>query len=417
VSSPSQDARASNNQEDYIGVLIEALAALPHLLEFAWIGTFPPLQQDVADALASFCPRLRHLYVEYVGVLYDVHDRKLILVYREEGYIMTERRIVPIRFGFTRLTSITCVAGYMQPGSAFYDGALVALIAANVDSLRSLTIDSDRIRHLPIRSFEGLQNLEIRLDEEHGISVQLVLRHCPQLESLVLCDLHEADVAVIVADSCGRLPSLRSLKILASLADDYEGTLLDYVHTLISFLEPILNLRRLNLCVPNTWESADAAGLAVTHLLNGIVKHCPHLEAFGLDISVLRDFPVYETLAATLSLSLGAVSLSLPWISSALNWTIITPLVRHPYPAHDNGLTRPLQLDRLAQLPHLAFLRMEWGPVEAMAHLSPKELVRDMHALQLIILEDETPSAWNVYRASEPGGEITLEPWSLRKLE
>jgi hypothetical protein len=40
--------------------------------------------------------------------------------------------------------------------------------------------------------------------------------------------------------------------------------------------------------------------------------------------------------------------------------------------------------------------------------------VRDMHALQLVILGDETPSAWDV---DERGGETTLEPWSRRKLE
>jgi hypothetical protein len=55
-------------------MLIGALAALPHLLEFAWIGIFPPLQQDEVDALASYCHRLIHLYVGSVTVLYDAHD-------------------------------------------------------------------------------------------------------------------------------------------------------------------------------------------------------------------------------------------------------------------------------------------------------------------------------------------------------
>jgi hypothetical protein len=46
-------------------MLVKALAALPHLLEFAWIGRSPYLQQDVVDALAKSCRNLMRLHIEY----------------------------------------------------------------------------------------------------------------------------------------------------------------------------------------------------------------------------------------------------------------------------------------------------------------------------------------------------------------
>jgi hypothetical protein len=302
-----------------IGILIEALAALPQLLEFTWVGRFPPLRQDVVNGLASSCRHLMHLSVESVEVLY-VHGPKVDPYFREP---------LLVRFGFTRLTSISWGIGDM--GNA-YPGPFEALVAANLESLRSIATHSQILDHLPVRSFEGLHHLEIRQKEGHQMeaSTQLALRHCPQLESLVLRDFFNTDIADIVASACGRLPSLRSFAALRSpKLNPYEGVLLDYARKLISFLAPIPNLRRLHLHIPATYELPGAASSVLTDLLRDIGKHCPRLEALGLGLSAMDDILLFEALAASLPLSLRAVSLSLR--GNPLESTSSTPLVRYQY--------------------------------------------------------------------------------------
>jgi hypothetical protein len=61
-------------------------------------------------------------------------------------------------------------------------------------------------------------------------------------------------------------------------------------------------------------------------------------------------------------------------------------------------------------------LHIGWGG-ERSFHLSAEELAQDMASLKLLILGDGTPSAWDIDRPLELGGEITLDRWKRKRLE
>jgi hypothetical protein len=43
------------------GMLVKALKSMSRLATFQWIGKLPEFPDEVTDAVASFCPRLREL--------------------------------------------------------------------------------------------------------------------------------------------------------------------------------------------------------------------------------------------------------------------------------------------------------------------------------------------------------------------
>jgi hypothetical protein len=192
------------------------------------------------------------------------------------------------------------------------------LIDANGSSLRVLETEAMWIGQVPERIFGHLMDLEI--DRVGADDLPLLLRQAPQLESLVLRDTSPGDVLDVLKGTRGHLPHLRSLALLPQdLGEEFTD---EHADVFAAFLKETPYLRRLNLLV-HFQENAESS---LCRLLEGIKTQCRQLETFGFHLG--EDSPFCEEalaiLARVLPLSLGAVSLSLPWDPSDTT----TPLVR-----------------------------------------------------------------------------------------
>jgi hypothetical protein len=231
--------------------------------------------------------------------------------------------------GLTNLSEVCCFADDLtqespSPGS-IADDCFEALVAVNADSLRVLETEMMWIDNVPVRIYGCLTHLEVERVADN-VPLPLLLRHAPQLESLVLRNTNFDDVLEVLTDARGRLPHLRSLAL--SPVDDDEEFTDEHAEVFIAFFKETPHLRRLNLLV----HYQGIAESSVDRLLEEIGAHCRQLEAFGFSFgpdSMIYE-EIFECLTHALPRSLTAVSLSLPWDPSTLDSTAVTPLVSVP---------------------------------------------------------------------------------------
>lgn len=272
------------------------------------------------------------------------------------------------------------------------------LIAANVDTLRELALDSSNARpwHLPMRTFENLSHLSlIALVDLDGLD--LVLRHSPNLQSFIV-DAEDDELFPILQHNASTVPLLNSLKIISKLPNHSEAQYL----ALATFIQGRLGLRRLDIHMESPLEDA----LAIMPTIMGLKA----LTAFGLSIyEGVTETGDYSLLPSFLSDTLEAVRFQVALEEPVLDRGPLLPLVGSLHSRCDFRASHfhlySYQMDRLGQLPSLRYLSLQkdgpgdlW-PLAAevgsnLRHLTCLSLDQSLWFIERSSPPDEPMSAW-----------------------
>lgn len=177
-----------------------------------------------------------------------------------------------------------------------------ALIVANQDTLRRLTVFDTLLPHIPTRTFAKLLSLEvwgIRASSEEILSP--VFENATELEQFTLADIDFTVAAPSFAKYADALPKLRDLKV-TSLDPVLDGQ----TNALVKFLETHPGLHMLDIDIPGM-TAQNIRDLAKCFAL------LKNLEVLGMDTRMLTREEDMEIFAESLPSTLVAMHTQSCW--------------------------------------------------------------------------------------------------------
>jgi hypothetical protein len=199
-------------------------------------------------------------------------------------------------------------------------GDITCLISSNEATLRHLHLVGSHVGQLPVRTFNELTSLGIRIPYDMEFNgLELIFRHAHCLESLALVGFFHPDVFSVLSTYTSALPRLRSFK-LSSPQAMAPGS----CFPVSKFLQGRTALRRVAIESEQYWDTL------VTIL--PVIAALPALEVLSLSayVASAEGSGEYITaLAHNLPLTLRALKLLLPWYSEREFGVALVPLVSY----------------------------------------------------------------------------------------